>query len=345
MTRIYLIRHAEAEGNIYRRLHGQYNARLTPNGLRQVGALEARFRDVPIDAVYTSDLCRTRQTAEAICRPKGLTAVLDPRFREVGVGPWENRTFGDLARTEPEALEDFLRKPEEWAVAGAEVYPDYADRFAEGLRCAAKANEGKTIAVFSHGCVISGGLHRLLGIPHDASKCDNTGVSLLRWEDGVFTAEFLYDNAHLDERISTRARQRWWRQQGGRFELWFRDAEWADRSWFDPDFLPQKGHTLRVAMLGEQAVGYVCWHRDMISMLYLKPEYRHRRMGDQLLGEAVMRLRKDGKQSLSIGIPTANVEALSFFSRHGAALEQMDDVYTAYRWDIRVPYPIPDEKS
>ncbi|MBS1409295.1 MAG: phosphoglycerate mutase, partial [Oscillospiraceae bacterium] len=42
MTKIYLVRHAEAEGNVYRRIHGQYDSRITPNGLRQVEALRAR---------------------------------------------------------------------------------------------------------------------------------------------------------------------------------------------------------------------------------------------------------------------------------------------------------------
>ena len=340
MTTIYLIRHAEAEGNLFRRLHGQYNSRLTPNGLRQVAALAERFREIPIDAVYTSDLCRTRQTAEAICGPKKLTAVLDPRFREVNAGAWENRTFGDLARTEPEALDFFIHKPEQWTAPGAETYEQYAARFADGLRAAAEACDGKTIAVFSHGCVMSGALHYLLGVPHNASKCDNTGVSLLHWEDGRLSAEYLYDNSHLSEALSTRARQRWWREQGGRFELWFRDAEWADRSWFDRDFFPQKGHEIRIAMLGEEAVGYVCWHGNSISTVYLKPDCRHRRIGDQLLGEVVMHLRAAGANSLSIGVPTVNLEALEFFSRHGVVPEQMDDVYTAYRWDISVPYPL-----
>ena len=39
MTELYLIRHAEAEGNVFRRLHGQYNSRITPNGLKQIAAL------------------------------------------------------------------------------------------------------------------------------------------------------------------------------------------------------------------------------------------------------------------------------------------------------------------
>ncbi|MEG1430263.1 MAG: histidine phosphatase family protein, partial [Oscillospiraceae bacterium] len=51
MTQIYLIRHAEAEGNLYRRIHGWYNSLITENGYKQLDALEDRFRNVNIDAV------------------------------------------------------------------------------------------------------------------------------------------------------------------------------------------------------------------------------------------------------------------------------------------------------
>ena len=65
MTTVYLIRHAEAEGNLYRRVHGWYDSLITENGYRQIAALRGRFADVPIDAVYSSDLFRTMTTAPA----------------------------------------------------------------------------------------------------------------------------------------------------------------------------------------------------------------------------------------------------------------------------------------
>ena len=55
MTTIYLIRHAEAEGNLYRRVHGWYDSRITDRGFRQIAALEERFRDIPVDAVLWSE--------------------------------------------------------------------------------------------------------------------------------------------------------------------------------------------------------------------------------------------------------------------------------------------------
>ena len=58
MTEIYLIRHGEAEGNVFRRLHGQYDALLTPRGHRQVPYVRQRFENVHFDACYASDLDR-----------------------------------------------------------------------------------------------------------------------------------------------------------------------------------------------------------------------------------------------------------------------------------------------
>ena len=336
MTRLYLIRHAEAEGNIFRRLHGQYNSTVTQNGLRQIRALEARFAQVPIDAVYASDLYRTRRTAEAICVPKGLPLHTDPRLREVHVGCWEDLPFGVLEREQPQELARFSREPEAWRVTGAETYEQYAGRFEEALRDIARAHPGQSVAVFTHGCVLSGGLHRILGIPHDASKADNTSVSLLEYEDGVFAPAYLFDNSHLSEAISTRARQRWWRQQGGRFNLWYRDPTPADEAAYDPVWAPAPGDRVWIAMLGEEAVGYAAVTEGGLSVLYLQPRFRHRRMGDQLFGQAMLDLRRRGVETLTFGVPTANLEALAFFDHLGAVPVQMDDIYTALRMEISV---------
>ena len=47
MTRIYLVRHAEAEGNLYRIAHGHEEGLITDyRGPRQIRALAQRFRDI-----------------------------------------------------------------------------------------------------------------------------------------------------------------------------------------------------------------------------------------------------------------------------------------------------------
>ena len=71
-TKIFLIRHAEAEGNLYRLAHGQYDSTITPGGYRQLAYLRQRFQNERIDAVYGSDLTRTHTTASAVYAPKNL---------------------------------------------------------------------------------------------------------------------------------------------------------------------------------------------------------------------------------------------------------------------------------
>ena len=95
MTTVYLIRHAEAEGNLYRRAQGHYNSTITDRGYRQIAALAKRFADIPIDAVYSSDLARTCTTALAVTCPKKLPLHTSEQLREVGMGVWEDRTWAE----------------------------------------------------------------------------------------------------------------------------------------------------------------------------------------------------------------------------------------------------------
>ena len=63
MTTLFLIRHAQAEGNLYRIAQGQFDSYITALGYKQIDALAERFKNVHLDALYSSDLRRTRTTA------------------------------------------------------------------------------------------------------------------------------------------------------------------------------------------------------------------------------------------------------------------------------------------
>jgi phosphohistidine phosphatase SixA len=76
-VRLYLVRHAEAAPGTPDELR-----RLTTAGREQAQALGQRLTDEGVrpDAVLSSPLLRARETAEAIARPAGLTAVTDERL-------------------------------------------------------------------------------------------------------------------------------------------------------------------------------------------------------------------------------------------------------------------------
>lgn len=325
MTVFFLVRHAEAEGNAYRRIHGQYDSLITPNGLRQIEALSRRFADIRIDACYASDLYRTRKTAEAVYVPKQLPLVPDARFREVNLGRWEDVPFGYLERFEADDMYKFNHEERIWAVEGSERWQTYTDRFVRALKELAQNHDGQTVAVFSHGCVLRGVQKRLSGMDK-VPYCDNTAVSKLVYDGGVFRFEFLNDNSHLPEEISTFARQKWWRQGGGKdYNMWFK----GDGTQYAAMLAGAQAGALRL----RNDDGGTCWIED----LQMFDEYRGKALGIQLIGQAVSRARSLGKTALAARVDAQNTQALRFFETHGFVKTQQDGDASVLEKSIEVP--------
>ena len=116
MTTIYLIRHAEAEGNLYRRAHGWYNSTITDRGYRQIAALTKRFADTKFDAVYSSDRFRTMITALSIYKTHGLPLRTVRTLREIDVGYWEDTPWAELERIDHRAVVGEAQPGTVWAL-------------------------------------------------------------------------------------------------------------------------------------------------------------------------------------------------------------------------------------
>ncbi|MEG2455847.1 MAG: histidine phosphatase family protein, partial [Oscillospiraceae bacterium] len=207
MTQIYLIRHAEAEGNLYRRIHGWYNSLITENGYRQIDALEERFRNINIDRVYSSDLFRTMTTAGAIWRSHGLLLDVRPGLREVCMGDWEDHPWAEIQRTDAGRIALFNASDPRWEAPRGEPFQQVQARVLDALRTIAAENDGKTVAVFSHGMAIRTVLTALHGLPMEEMKQiahgDNTAVNLLEFTDGEGKVIFENDASHLSPELST----------------------------------------------------------------------------------------------------------------------------------------------
>ena len=107
---LYLIRHAEAEGNAEGRIMGQRDLPLTDRGKEQARALGdwCARHGILFGAVFSSDLCRARDTAAILAAATGSPApLLRPGLRELGRGELEGRTYaeGRALRTAAHGLE------------------------------------------------------------------------------------------------------------------------------------------------------------------------------------------------------------------------------------------------
>lgn len=225
MTNIYLIRHGEAEGNLYRLWQGHWDGRITPMGCRQIDALAERFKSIPIDALYSSDLRRAITTAGAITKYHKLPLHTTKRLREINCGPWEGMPFGNVERLYPVEIGYFNNDPDQWHVAGAETFAQCRARILSVLTDIAREHDGQTVAVICHGMAIRTILSYFLGIRSEDIRSlphgDNTSVSLLKYDGEKFAVEYYNDNSHLPAAISTFAKQTWWKEASGtdRFNL------------------------------------------------------------------------------------------------------------------------------
>ena len=316
MTTIYLIRHAEAEGNLYRIAQGQHDSNLTDRGWRQVRALERRFSGVPVDAVYASDLYRTRATATAIYRPKNLPLCRCPGLREICVGDWEGRTWGDIARRTPEAMADFGSRMDRWSIPGAETPAEVLARVSSAVEDIARANPGKTLALFSHGYAIRLLLANLQGISlrdtgEKSPTGDNTAVSLLEWDGEALRVVWQNDNRHLKDPAYLAGEKPGHSKRAFALEpgLWFRPLEgpeaaerlsaaWAEAG--EAGSVPAASLTLE-GLLNEEPAGllHLAPETGRIHLAYIRPDCRRRGLGVQLLGQAVQYTRSQGGETLS----------------------------------------------
>lgn len=116
MTRIYLLRHGALADDLGGCFVGQIDPPLAPAGRLQAAELGRALRDLAVDAIYCSDLARSRETAEIIAGAiavDGCALPLTARrdLREIALGDWES-----LSRREVSA-----RFPERYAARGADL--------------------------------------------------------------------------------------------------------------------------------------------------------------------------------------------------------------------------------
>ena len=318
MTRIFLIRHAEAEGNLYRFAHGQSEGLITPRGYIQIEQLKDRFINEKIDAVYSSDLKRTQTTATAITQPHNLPLNTTPKLREVAMGEWEETSWGDLEYHFPEMLVKFNLDPANWIIEGNELYEDLIARVTAFITEVAKLHNGETIALITHGFAIRSFLCRLMGYSSAESKnlryCDNTAVALLTFSDGNFEVEYYNDNSHLKKDESTLAQQKWWRNENmlATENMRYQELDKINDALILAQFQDELGNLPSAEMaymtfLGEKPTGLLGLGKaegniGEIKYLYLVPELRNLKFGVQLLGKAITEYRKQKVEYLRIKV-------------------------------------------
>jgi broad specificity phosphatase PhoE len=149
---LYLVRHGEAEHNVRQVLDsivGNEVYALTPRGREQITAVaEAIASDGSIDAILSSPMPRTRETAGIIAAKTGIEKVLyDFRLRETDFGQWEGQPIQKFFEKYPTPE----TRIETDGTDGVESFLSQRDRCAEFLADLKEHYLGKRVVIISHG--------------------------------------------------------------------------------------------------------------------------------------------------------------------------------------------------
>ena len=105
MVRVILVRHGETEWNRLRRIQGgNSNTPLNEKGEQQAESLALRLRSEGIQAIYSSPLQRSLDTAQAIARHYQMEVDLEPDLIELNLGELEGTLIDDLGKSYNELL-------------------------------------------------------------------------------------------------------------------------------------------------------------------------------------------------------------------------------------------------
>ncbi|WP_193015021.1 2,3-diphosphoglycerate-dependent phosphoglycerate mutase GpmB [Proteus sp. FME41] len=170
MLQVYLVRHGETEWNVARRIQGQSDSPLTANGVRQAQQVAEKVKSAGITHIISSDLGRTRQTAEIIAQACGCEVITDPRLRELNMGVLEQREIATLKTQEEAWRKSLIDGTPDGRIPQGESMAELASRMQDALNQCLDLPENSRPLLVSHGIALGCLLSTVLGLPAYAER-------------------------------------------------------------------------------------------------------------------------------------------------------------------------------
>lgn len=184
-VRIIAIRHGETAWNALGRIQGHTDIGLNDNGHAQAQQVAQALSGEALDAIYSSDLQRAWQTAQAIAAVTAAPLHAEPGLRERCFGSFEGSSFAQIAQQQPQAAQLWRKRDVQFAPPdGGESLLQLQERIAAAVQRVAAAHIGGHIALVAHGGVLDM-LYRLATRQHLQAprtwQLPNAAINRLLW--------------------------------------------------------------------------------------------------------------------------------------------------------------------
>jgi alpha-ribazole phosphatase len=197
--RILLFRHGETTNSKEVCFNGHYDVGLSKRGQKQFQHWADILKQETFKAVYSSDLQRTRNSAQFIGQQNGLEPVSYFELRELSFGTWEGMSVAEVERTYPGQMKERMESVATFQADGGETYSQLQARVIPKFEEIVSRHPNDKIAMVCHGGVNRVILGHLLGISIDKIfriHQDYAALNIIQYYDQEPVVEYI-GNAEL----------------------------------------------------------------------------------------------------------------------------------------------------
>lgn len=211
-TRFCLIRHGETTWNTERRLQGHTDTPLNSRGEIQARQMAQALKNANLsfDILYSSDLQRAVNTANAIEQLFGVQATIESALRERHFGVLQGLSIEQAPIAHPAIWQAHIARELDHDLAGGESILQFAARVEGVIEKLRMLHSGKTILLVSHGGTLdmmyriaskqSLGSERIVSVPNASLNWivhNDQGWSVERWADTRHLEDGSLENVDL----------------------------------------------------------------------------------------------------------------------------------------------------
>ncbi|MEG1993699.1 MAG: histidine phosphatase family protein [Oscillospiraceae bacterium] len=148
----------------HRKFKKNFSGKLSDVGVKQLVAINNYFKDNKVDVIYSSPLIRGKRTAQAIATATNIKTInFDDRLKEIHLGKMEGMPIDEVGEIYPQPMLLWNTNPPLFEAVGGEKMTEVYDRMKSCVFDIISKNEGKNIAIVSHGCAIRNFMSYCLG--------------------------------------------------------------------------------------------------------------------------------------------------------------------------------------
>ncbi len=200
---LLLVRHGESRaavpGEPFPSWEGQSDPPLADVGVDEAQAVADRLEHAGVEAIWTTPLVRTQQTAAPLAERLGLEPQTAPDLREVFMGDWEGGEYRHRAAAGDPLVARVVEEQDWGLIDGAESMADFAARVRRGIEAIAAAHRDQRVVAVVHGGVIGAALAMAAAsAPFTFVAAANASISHLVVTPDRWILRRFNDTAHLD---------------------------------------------------------------------------------------------------------------------------------------------------